>query len=105
MNLSDLSTRLSVRTGTSKRFSRYVVQQLTEIFEECALSNEDITIKGLGRFVIKNRKARSGRNPRTGDPIVIPAKKVLAFRPSPSLRSAVTQPTTSTTTQPTTSTV
>ena len=47
------------------------------------------TIPGIGKLVVKNRKARMGRNPRTGEAIKIPAKQVLKFRIAKSCKDAV----------------
>ncbi len=47
------------------------------------------TIAGLGKLVLVNRKARMGRNPQTGEPIKIPAKRVVRFRVAKALKDAV----------------
>jgi len=50
---------------------------------------EDIKISGFGNFKLRQKKSRMGRNPRTGEPVEITARKVLTFRPSDILREII----------------
>ena len=65
-----------------------------ESFTELAYkeAKKGFTIPGLGKLVVVSRKKRKGRNPATGETIVIPAKKVLKFRIAKACKDAVTPP-------------
>lgn len=73
--------------------SRSEVERILEALggvASTALQNgEDLNLPGLGRFGTKQRAARTARNPRTGEPIQIPAKRVVAFKPAKALQEAV----------------
>jgi len=83
-------------------------QTMTKLAESCEMTKKDVikvveemvslaykeakngfTIPGLGKLVLRNRKARMGRNPQTGEPIKIPAKRVLKFRVAKAAKDAV----------------
>ena len=53
------------------------------------LDGEEIEVRGFGSFRFRNRPPRSGRNPRTGDPVKVPPKKVLYFKPSKLLKELI----------------
>lgn len=69
---------LAAETGLTKKDVGKVLGTLTEL--AYAQSSVGFTLPGLGKLVVMNRKARMGRNPKTGEQIKIPAKKVLKFR-------------------------
>lgn len=69
---------LAAETGLMKKDVGKVLGALTELaYAQAAVG---FTLPGIGKLVIANRKARKGRNPKTGQEIRIPAKKVLKFR-------------------------
>lgn len=100
MNLNEFTARLSTRTGLSRKMSRLVIDEITEIIKDCASSEENVNIKGLGRFIVKHRNPRLGMNPQSGERLEIPATKVLTFKPSPSIKEAVRTGSSETTTLP-----
>jgi len=78
MTKSQIQTTLAERTGLSKK-------QVAAFFEELATlayveSRNGFTIPGIGKLVLVDRKERMGRNPATGEQILIPAKTVVKFR-------------------------
>ncbi len=87
MTKSQIMTKLAEKTGMKKK----EVVCLTEAMVELAYkeARNGFTIPGLGKLVLVNRKARMGRNPATGEPIRIPAKRVLRFRIAKAAKDAV----------------
>jgi DNA-binding protein HU-beta len=57
--------------------------------EEALVRGEDVTLAGFGKFSISKRAARTGRNPRDGSPVNIPAKKAVKFQAQRALKEAV----------------
>ena len=78
MTKSQIQTTLAEKTGLSKK-------QIVTVFDELAAlayteAKNGFTIPGIGKLVLVNRKERMGRNPATGEQILIPAKTVVKFR-------------------------
>lgn len=73
---------------TKKRAAR-VVDSLMEIIKDALARGEDVGISGFGKFVVKFKWARSGRNPRTGEMIILRSRRVVSFRPSRKLRDRI----------------
>jgi DNA-binding protein HU-beta len=87
MTKSAIIGHLSQKTDLSKKqVSELLDQLLTLAVKE---SKNVFIVPGFGRLVLANRKARMGRNPQTGEPIKIPAKRVVKFRLSKSLKDSV----------------
>lgn len=63
-----------------------IVDTLFEILKEALEDGEDVLISGFGKFSVKDKKARVGRNPQTGDPITLSPRKVITFKCSGVLR-------------------
>ena len=78
MTKAQIVTKLSDKTGLSKRQINDVLAEQADLAYKQA--KYGYTVPGLGKLVVVNRKARKGRNPATGEPIDIPAKRVLKFR-------------------------
>jgi DNA-binding protein HU-beta len=84
MTKTQVMGHLSQKTGLTKK-------QVMEIFDETlSLASKEakngFVLPGFGKLVVANRKARMGRNPQTGEPIKIPAKRVCKFRLAKSLK-------------------
>ncbi|MEY3011412.1 MAG: hypothetical protein RIT45_147 [Pseudomonadota bacterium] len=73
--------------GYSKREAAEIVELVFEILKETLESGEKVKISGFGNFVVREKKARMGRNPQTDAPIEITARKVLTFKPSQVLKA------------------
>ena len=87
MSKSAVMAHLAGKTNLSKR-------QIVEIFDEtlalaCKEAKNGFVLPGFGKLVLANRKARMVRNPQTGEPIKIPAKRVCKFRLAKSVKDAV----------------
>ena len=87
MTKSQIEEAITNKTKADKKIVREVLTALTELaYEEAANS---FTFPGIGNLVLVDRAARQGRNPRTGETIQIPAKRVVKFRISKICKDAV----------------
>jgi len=73
----------------SKKRSREIVDSLCEIIKDALTRGEDVLISGFGKFQVKFKWARSGRNPQTGEKIILRSRRVVKFYPSPKLRDRI----------------
>lgn len=89
MNKAQLVEEVVSRTGLTKRAAREAVDTATSVITDALARRDKVTLVGFGTFQVMERKARIGRNPRTGQSIQIPTKKVAKFRPGKGLREAV----------------
>jgi len=70
----------------SKKQSSEVVEAVIDTMKDTLGRGENIKISGFGNFVVRDKRQRMGRNPQTGEPIVIGARRVLSFKASEVLR-------------------
>ena len=75
--------------GFSKKEASEIVEGLFEAMKDELAVGKKIKISGFGNFVVRAKRLRMGRNPRTGVPMPITARRVLNFKPSQVLRSAL----------------
>ena len=75
--------------GFSKKESADLVDLVFETMKETLGRGEKIKISGFGNFVVRDKNARVGRNPQTGQEITISARRVLTFKPSQVLKNAL----------------
>ncbi len=89
MNKAKLVEEVADQTGLTKKASREVVDAIISAITDSLVREERVTLVGFGTFQVMERKARRGRNPRTGKELQIPAKKAPKFKAGRSLREAV----------------
>ena len=89
MNKSDLVAKLSRKAGLSRQRVDEMVRLVFDAMLEALVRGERIEIRGLGSFVAKSYRARVGRNPRTGESIEVPAKRLPFFKVGKELRERV----------------
>ena len=89
MNKEQLVGKVAARTGLTKKDVLEVLNVSLETITTSLKRREKVTLMGFGTFVIRNRAARSGRNPYTGARLQIPAKRVPAFAAGKELKAAV----------------
>lgn len=77
------------QVGLSKNQSRRVVESLLEIVKQTLGKGENLLISGFGKFIIKDKAARKGRNPQTKEDLKLRARKVVVFRTSGVLRKKI----------------
>ena len=91
MNKAELVGAVADRTGLSKKDSDKALTAAFEIITSTLQAGEKVQLVGFGVFDIKERAARIGRNPRTKEPIDIPATRAPIFKPGKILKDAVDQ--------------
>ena len=89
MTKIDIIQDVYEKLGFSKKDSARIVESVFDIIKDNLTTGEKIKISGFGNFVVKEKKARRGRNPQTGDEIAISARRVLTFKSSQVLREAL----------------
>jgi integration host factor subunit alpha len=75
--------------GFSKKEAAEVVEAVFDTMKDVLADGKKIKISGFGNFVVRQKKQRVGRNPQTGEPIPISARRVLTFKPSQVLKTAL----------------
>jgi integration host factor subunit alpha len=66
-----------------------MLESLLELVEKTLESGEDVLVSGFGKFCVKQKKERKGRNPATGQDLMLGSRKVVTFKCSPILRSKI----------------
>jgi integration host factor subunit alpha len=89
MTKIDIIQNVYDKLGFSKKDAARIVESVFDIMKEELEKGEKIKISGFGNFVVKEKKARRGRNPQTGSEIEISPRKVLTFKSSQVLRKAL----------------
>jgi DNA-binding protein HU-beta len=87
LSKSQLASELAAKNGLTKKASVEILDSLATLAYKHARNT--FTLPGIGKLVLVNRKARMGRNPKTGVPIPIPAKKVVKFRVAKAAKEAI----------------
>jgi integration host factor subunit alpha len=86
-----LITHLETQLGMGKQESRQVFESLLKMMKDTLSRGEDLLISGFGKFSVRQKKARRGRNPQTKERITLAARKVLVFKASGVLRKRITK--------------
>ena len=86
---ADLVEGVYERVGFSKKESSELVELVFETIKQTLENGEKIKISGFGKFEVRQKHTRRGRNPQTGSELQIPARRVLSFKPSQVLKSAL----------------
>jgi DNA-binding protein HU-beta len=89
MTKPQIVAHLAEKTEIQKKTIVAVIEELVTLATKEVKSGGQFVIPGLGKAVKANRKARTGRNPQTGEPIKIPAKTVVKFRLAKAFKDAV----------------
>lgn len=89
MTKADIAEKIHTATGLSKKDAAALMESVFSIMKGSLESGETIKISGFGNFEVRQKSARRGRNPQTGETITIAARSVLTFKPSTVLRDAV----------------
>jgi integration host factor subunit alpha len=79
-------SRLQTQIGLTKQESRQAVERLFEIMKDTLANGEDLLISGYGKFSVRQKNARRGRNPQTKEALMLTSRKVLVFKASMVLR-------------------
>ena len=87
---SQIAAEIAAKNDISKKQAVAILEQVSAMAYKRA--KDTFTLPGIGKLVLVNRKARVGRNPKTGEPIQIPAKKVVKFRVAKAAKDAILGP-------------
>jgi integration host factor subunit alpha len=85
---NDIVTRVH-ELGFTKKKSVEIIEALLEIIKSTLEKNEDVLLSGFGKFCVKQKKKRRGRNPATGDDLILKERKVVTFKCSGKLRDKI----------------
>ena len=89
MNKKELIETVSSKAQITKKEADLVVNATLEAIIEGLSSEGKVILPGFGSFEVRNKTAREGRNPRTGEPVKIAAKRAPAFKPGKAMKDAV----------------
>lgn len=89
MNKQELVTSVAEKANLTKKDAELALNAVIDSIKEALNKGEKVSLVGFGTFEVRERAARSGRNPQTGAAIKIPAGKVPAFRPGKELKESV----------------
>jgi integration host factor subunit alpha len=86
---NDLVEQIQKELGILRNKSVAVTEALLELIKASLASGDDVLISGFGKFCVKDKKERKGRNPATGEGAILPARRVVTFKCSAKLRDKV----------------
>ncbi len=89
MNKTDLVNAVSEDTGLTKKEAEKAVASVIDTITAALKDGEKVQLVGFGTFEVRNRAAKQGHNPRTGEPMIVPASKLPAFKAGKALKDAV----------------
>ncbi len=89
---SDLVNLLVAKKGVTQKQAEATIDTIFDSMRDALIRGENIEIRGLGAFHVKHYRSYEGRNPQTGDPIQVKAKRGLRFRPGKELKERVNRP-------------
>lgn len=90
MNKKELIEAVAVKTGNTKKDAELILNAMLKAIEEALVNGENVQLIGFGTFEVRERKARTGRDPRKPDSTIeIPACKAPAFKAGKALKDAV----------------
>lgn len=89
MNKAEFVEAVAARSDMSKADAATAVDAVLDSVAEALKKGDQVTLVGFGTFVVRRREARTGRNPRTGEPLEIAASNVPSFKAGKALKDAV----------------
>lgn len=89
MNKADLIARLAPKLNINQDHARIVVNTVLETLAEGLSEDKNVRLVDFGSFTVKHRKARQGRNPKTGEPVEIKESEIVRFSPGKALTESV----------------
>ena len=86
---AELSEKLYEELGINRREAREFIDLFFNEIIDCLSDGYDVKISGFGNFILRNKSARPGRNPKTGEPVAIPQKKMPFFKMGKSMKERI----------------
>lgn len=91
MTKADIVEQIYEQVGFSKKESAELVEKVFDAIKDTLARGEKVKISGFGNFVVRDKNSRKGRNPQTGQEILLEARKVLTFKPSLVLKTLLNE--------------
>lgn len=85
----EIAENLVEKCGLDKRIAKQFVEQFFEEIRATLEKGEEVKLSGFGNFVVRDKKARPGRNPKTGEDVAVSARRVVSFKAGQKLRERV----------------
>lgn len=85
----DIAKKIAGDCGFMKGEASEILEKLLDIIKTRLISGEDVMISGFGKWTVKSKSARRGRNPQTGDELMLNARRVITWKYSPVLKGSV----------------
>jgi nucleoid DNA-binding protein len=89
MTKKDIVLKITDMTGIKQVDVKKVVQKTFDVIIDSLIRSEKVELRNFGVFKIKERKARFGRNPRTGESVPVPPRKVVVFKPGLEMKQRI----------------
>jgi DNA-binding protein HU-beta len=89
MTKAELVAKMAEKAGLTKADAERALRSFLDCVQDTLIDEGKLTLTGFGTFLVEERQARTGRNPRTGEELQIPACNVVKFRPGKELKEAV----------------
>lgn len=89
MNQSELIAKVAAVSGIKRNDVEHVLKTAADVITATLAEGEAVPLPGLGKLHVKAKAAREGRNPKTGEPVSIPARKAPAFSAAKALKDAI----------------
>jgi len=91
MTKADIARVVHERVGLTKKESAQIVESVLGVICDTLEQGENVKLSGFGHFMVRQKHARRGRNPKTGTDITIAPRAVVTFRASPMLKDKLTE--------------
>jgi len=91
MTKAEIARVVHERIGLTKKESSQIVESVLDVIRDSLEKGENVKLSGFGHFVVRQKVARRGRNPKTGTDITIAPRSVVTFRASPLLKEQITR--------------
>jgi nucleoid DNA-binding protein len=89
MTKKDIVLKITDMTGIKQVDVKTIVQATFDVIVESLMRNEKVELRNFGVFKLKERRARFGRNPRTGESVPVPPRKVVVFKPGLEMKDKI----------------
>ena len=89
MNKHELVSHVAAGTSVTRADAERLIGAVFSAIADALVRDETVAIAGFGKFAVRERAARQGRNPQTGEPVAIAASRAPSFKPAKALRDAV----------------
>jgi integration host factor subunit alpha len=86
---ADIAKKIGDDCGFMKNEAAEVLEKLLDIMKKRLITGEDVLISGFGKWTVKSKHARRGRNPQSGEELILDARRVITWKYSPVLKAGV----------------